>query len=224
LRVETDTLAAEGPWVIVRFTARGTQQIPLFGLRAGELRALAGVACFSVGDAGIEHVWLYVDAAQLAGTVGLRSTPPEPAGTESEDRSGSWIGWFGSGARDIWLAGVGAINAAGEQGERLFHALAEQGRVTEPGDREGTSRDVQTTDARTRAFADKARTVVGSGQEYIRGTASAIRERLDLPTRAEFDELARKVEGLTALVESTACAPVATTDAVRHSTEASTAS
>jgi hypothetical protein len=73
-------------------------------------------------------------------------------------------------------------------------------------------------DKTTREFGERARSVVSSGQEYIRDLASDLKTRLDAPTRVEFEELTRKVDRLAALIEATASAALPGDTGVSHST------
>jgi poly(hydroxyalkanoate) granule-associated protein len=210
LRLDTEILAAEGMWVIVRFTARGTQQTALFGLGAGQTREVTGVGCFTVREHGISDLSVYVDGHQLATQLESgRATADDAAlgSTASADRDVSWVDRLTGGAREVWLAGLGALAAAGEQGERVFHSLVEQGRAFESAGRERVAATLDTVDTKTQTIGERARSMASSGQEYVRDVASSVRERLDAPTRAEFDELKQRLDLLAARLESTGSAP-----------------
>jgi poly(hydroxyalkanoate) granule-associated protein len=152
-----------------------------------------------VGDQGISDIWLYLDAGQLVQQFGLRATEAE--GAETPGLAESWRDRIGGSARDIWLAGLGALVAAGEQGERLFHTLVDQGRRLEESWRPGPTPAAETVEARPEGVTERARRIASTGQEYIRDVATSIRGHLDLPTRQELDELRRKIDELTARVE-----------------------
>jgi poly(hydroxyalkanoate) granule-associated protein len=224
LKLETEVLAAEGPWVIARFTVRGTQQIALFGLPAGQVREISGVGCFSMDDGAIAGLRVYVDGGQLATQLGVTPASVGAAAAESSVPSGSWVDQFRGGAREIWLAGMGALGAASEHGERLFHELVERGRHLEGSGHTRTSDTVDTADtvdAKTRALGERARTAVSTGQEYIRDVASDLRSRLDLPTRAELDAVNRRIDQLTTRVDALA-APALIADHAAQSSAGST--
>jgi poly(hydroxyalkanoate) granule-associated protein len=92
-------------------------------------------------------------------------------------------------AHKIWLAGLGALAAAGEEGEKLFNRLVEKGE-----EMEGRGKDK----------VDAARSRVESAWGDVEKTfdekiASAL-HRLGVPTRDEIRELTRKVENLTAKI------------------------
>jgi poly(hydroxyalkanoate) granule-associated protein len=202
LRLETEVLAAEGPWVVARFAASGTQQSELFGVPGGAVRQASGVCCCAVNDQGITGVWVYADAGQLIRQFGLQPARAASAGPATFEPSESWGDRVAASTRDIWLAGLGALVGAGEQGERLFHALVEQGRKLESSGREGApaAAAAETPESNAPGISERARRVAATGQEYIRDLASTLRARLDVPTRDEFDELRRKVDQLLAQV------------------------
>jgi poly(hydroxyalkanoate) granule-associated protein len=203
LQVESEVLAAEGSRVAVRITAKGTQQIPVFGLRPGEVRQAAGMGCFCVGDAGITDVWLYVDAGQLVQQLGLQPARSASDGGENGEPQESWRDRVAGSTRDVWLAGLGALVAAGEQGERLFHMLVDQGRKLETSGRAAASDGSEKGEAAAASLTERAREAASTGQEYLRDAAVAIRRRLDWPAREEFEELRRKVDQLLTRTEPT---------------------
>jgi poly(hydroxyalkanoate) granule-associated protein len=221
LRLETENLACEGAWVTVRFRATGTQHVPLFGLRSGEARDIAGVACLCVGDTGITQVWLYADAAQLVTQFDLRPARAMAEGIASSDPSESWLERITGGAREIWLAGIGALGATGEQGERLFHALVEQGRTLESSSRERLSETAAMIDSNIRVLADRARHIASSGEGYVRDMAADAHGRLSSPTREEFQALNEKVDRLLARLDA---APGPASDTANQSAGESTSS
>jgi poly(hydroxyalkanoate) granule-associated protein len=202
LQLQTEVLADTEPWVVVRITATGTQRIPLFGLDAGETRVIGGVACFSVDAEGITEILPYVDAGQLMKL--LPAVKMAPVDTVEGESAGSWFDRLTGNTRDIWLAGLGALAAVGDRGERFFHALVEHGRVLESASRSGVSTTKETLESGSQTLKEQARRVASTGEEYLREVTSSIRGRLDLPTREEFDELRRKVDQLAAQIDSNA--------------------
>jgi polyhydroxyalkanoate synthesis regulator phasin len=118
---------------------------------------------------------------------------------------------------------MGAFGAAGEHGERLFRELVEHGRALEGVGRHSVSETAETVEKRTQALGERARSFVTNSQGYVRGVGSGLKERLDLLTRSEFDDLSRRVDELTARVDSIG-GPAASAAAGHHSTEESTRS
>jgi poly(hydroxyalkanoate) granule-associated protein len=200
LQLQTEVLADTEPWVVVRFTATGTQRIPLLGLEVGETRVIGGVVCFSVGAEGIAEILPYVDAGQLMTL--LSAGKKAPAGAVEGEAAGSWFDRLTGNTRDIWLAGLGALATVGDRGERFFHALVEHGRVLESAGRSGLSTTKETLESGSQTLKEQARRVASTGEEYLRDVTASIRGRLDLPTREEFDELRRKVDELAAQIDS----------------------
>jgi hypothetical protein len=168
LRLEPEILAENGTWVIVRFTARGTQQLPMFGLESGEVREVSGVACFSLSAQGITDIWLYVDPGQLGKL--LVAAGPVGGVTGGEP---SWLDRFTDSARDIFRTRLGALESGGE-------------RIKESAQAGGS------------AITEHARRIAATGQEYLRDATSGLRGRLDAPTREEFEQLRRTVDQLAA--------------------------
>jgi polyhydroxyalkanoate synthesis regulator phasin len=118
---------------------------------------------------------------------------------------------------------MGALGAAGEHGERLFRELVEHGRTLEGVGRHSVSETAETVEKSTLALGERARSLVRDSQGYVRDVASGFKERLDLTTRSEFDDLSRRVDQLTARVDSIG-GRAAGADAGHHSTEESTRS
>ncbi len=111
-------------------------------------------------------------------------------------------------AHKIWLAGLGALQAAEEEGSKLFNNLVERGQTFENRGRE------RYDDVRVRYdnvkdqvgnVADEAKDRAGSTWENIEtkvddAVGSAL-GRLGVPSRDEIATLTLRVEELTALVE-----------------------
>lgn len=93
-------------------------------------------------------------------------------------------------AHRIWLAGLGALSAASEEGSKIFQQLVERGRELE---------------ARGKEEVDKAKTKAGevvsdAGSKFDEVLTSAL-HRLGVPTRDEIHTLTQRVEELTAKIE-----------------------
>ena len=102
-------------------------------------------------------------------------------------------------AHRIWLAGLGALSAAGEEGEKLFRTLVDRGenlekRVSAP------AKKVRRKVADTRSRAGRAFEGIESAFD---DRVTAILGRLGVPTRAEIAALGRKVDRLTRVVGGT---------------------
>ena len=104
-------------------------------------------------------------------------------------------------AHKIWLAGLGALSAAEEEGSKLFNNLVERGEGFE---KRGRSRygDVKSS---VEEAAEKAKDRVESTWEKVEGKLDeavvAALGRLGVPSRDEIATLTQRVEELTAVVE-----------------------
>lgn len=108
---------------------------------------------------------------------------------------------FSDVAHNVWLAGLGALAAAGDEGEKLFRTLVARGKKVEkqvvpPMDRAGTR--LRSTVEQVRSRASKS---LGSIQSTIDDSVTATLHSLGVPTRKEIAELTRKVERLTRAVD-----------------------
>jgi poly(hydroxyalkanoate) granule-associated protein len=93
-------------------------------------------------------------------------------------------------AHRVWLAGLGALSAASDEGSKIFQQLVERGKELE---------------ARGKEEVDKARAKAGeavseAGGKFDDMLTSAL-HRLGVPTRDEIHTLTQRVEELTAKIE-----------------------
>jgi poly(hydroxyalkanoate) granule-associated protein len=93
-------------------------------------------------------------------------------------------------AQKIWLAGLGALSVAEQEGTKMFERLVDRGR-----DFEGKGRE-RMEEAREKVH-EAASDVEGRIDEKV---ASALR-RFGVPSRDEIRELTRRVEELNAKIE-----------------------
>lgn len=102
----------------------------------------------------------------------------------------------------IWLAGLGALAAAEEEGSKLFKNLVEKGEKWESKGRTtihevGSDVKEKVEEAREKA----THTWDQVGDRFDDALASALK-RFGVPSREEIATLTKRVEELTALVES----------------------
>ncbi len=100
-------------------------------------------------------------------------------------------------AYEVWLAGLGAFNMAGEEGGKLFKQLVEKGREQEE------SNKVMISDLTERAqgLREDAKSALSKVTSPIEEGLAAAMQRLGVPTRAEIVKLTHRVEELTKLVQ-----------------------
>ena len=105
-------------------------------------------------------------------------------------------------AHSVWLAGLGAVALAGEQGRGVFDDLVGRGRKVE---------------ARGKQKVDRAKGEVERAGERVKGRVEELGEvldrrvaevmhRMNVPTREEIAGLTRRIEELTARVGEMATA------------------
>jgi len=98
-------------------------------------------------------------------------------------------------AQRIWLAGLGAFAVAEEEGTKMFNTLVERGREWEAHSRE-----------RVDEVRSEARSKVGDRFDDLENKIDAriteAMHRFGVPTRDEIRDLSRRVEELTAKLET----------------------
>ncbi len=115
----------------------------------------------------------------------------------------------------IWLAGLGALAAAEEEGSKLFSRLVDRGRDVESKGKV----EVDKVNEKVKAEVDKAKAKAESAfdgwSEKLDEKLTATLNRLGVPTRDEIRNLTQRVEDLNAKIEQlkprvTPASPVAT--------------
>lgn len=101
----------------------------------------------------------------------------------------------------IWLAGLGALAAAEEEGSKLFSKLVDRGRDVESKGKV----EVDKVSEKVRTEVDKAKVKAESafetwGEKFDEKLTSAL-HRLGVPTRDEIHNLTQRVEDLNSKVE-----------------------
>ncbi len=101
----------------------------------------------------------------------------------------------------IWLAGLGALSAAEEEGSKLFSKLVDRGRDVESKGKV----EVDKVNEKVRSGVDKAKAKAESafenwGEKFDEKLTSAL-HRLGVPTRDEIHNLTKRVEDLNSKVE-----------------------
>jgi poly(hydroxyalkanoate) granule-associated protein len=104
-------------------------------------------------------------------------------------------------AHRIWLAGLGALAAAEEEGSKLFSRLVDRGRDVEARGKVEVEKVVD----KAKSEYEKAKTKAGGSWEDFGGKVdeaiSAALHRLGVPTRDEIHNLTKRVEELNAKIE-----------------------
>jgi len=106
-------------------------------------------------------------------------------------------------AQHIWLAGLGALATAGEEGNRVFEDLVEKGAKLEKTGRARLEKVLSKAQGRARSLRGEAEGAIGRVSAPIDAGVSTALNRLGIPTRKEILALTRRVEELTRTVQGT---------------------
>lgn len=117
---------------------------------------------------------------------------------KKEEEKKDYAGPLRESAHKIWLAGLGALATAEEEGTKLFKSLVSKGEEYEGSLRTGTDK--------VKSQADKAKERVEKAWETLESSfdekVGAALHRVGVPSRDEIAELTRKVEKLTETIEA----------------------
>jgi poly(hydroxyalkanoate) granule-associated protein len=110
--------------------------------------------------------------------------------------------------RDVWLAGLGALAAAEEQGAEFYEDLVDRGKDFEQRGREQIDETARELGEQQRhavkAAGDTAAGTISTIEQTVNGAFRSVFGRLDVPTRGEVQSLAEKVERLAEKLDGVA--------------------
>lgn len=102
-----------------------------------------------------------------------------------------------NGAREVWLAGLGMISVAEEEGEKLWKTFLDNRKdLMKKG--EGIEKDVV---AFGNARRDEIEKVFNNAVDFIGRTSSSAFETMGFVPNTEVETLSKKVDALTEMVE-----------------------
>ena len=104
-------------------------------------------------------------------------------------------------AHKIWLAGLGALQAAEEEGSKLFKNLVERGETFQSRGREQYEEVKDKVEDAAGKARDRAENTWEKVEHRLDDAVSAALGRLGVPSRDEIATLTQRVEELTAVVE-----------------------
>jgi poly(hydroxyalkanoate) granule-associated protein len=125
--------------------------------------------------------------------------PNKPSQTTPNDSSG----WFGlptdltSGARDVWLAGLGALSVVEDQGAKLFRALVQEGKSWEKTQRDEASKALKAAEEEGEQVAEATKEALD--EQVVRRVREGVDSALSqagIPTRSSIDALRAQVDDL----------------------------
>lgn len=100
-------------------------------------------------------------------------------------------------AHKVWLAGLGALSMAEEEGGKLFKNLIQRGEDVE---QRGKVRVDQAMDA-VNGVKTVAESYWDTFENMVDDKVTAVIHRLGVPTKDEIEDLTKKVEGLTESID-----------------------
>lgn len=104
-------------------------------------------------------------------------------------------------AHKIWLAGLGALQAAEEEGSKLFKNLVERGETFETRGRKRYTEVKDQVEDVTEKAKDRAENTWEKVESRIDDAVTSALGRLGVPSRDEIATLTQRVEELTVVVE-----------------------
>ncbi len=122
-------------------------------------------------------------------------------GTKNEDRK-IVPEEISESAHKIWLAGLGALAAAEEEGSKLFRTLVERGEEFESRGRERVGRVLDTVGSRVGTVKKTAEERIGKLGSEIEDAVMRALKQLGVPSREEIETLNRRIEELAHSIEA----------------------
>lgn len=105
-------------------------------------------------------------------------------------------------AHKIWLAGLGALSVAEDEGSKLFKRLVKEGEVFEKRSKDRIQEVQDTVETKVEDVRDAAESTWDRiGSNFDERVASTLK-RLGVPSRLEIQRLTKRVEELTKKVDA----------------------
>ena len=104
-------------------------------------------------------------------------------------------------AKQIWLAGLGALSAVEEGGSKLFRSLVDRGSEFENKRKEEIDEMWDEVSNRVKDVEDQFGETFGKAEETIEKNIKSVISGMGVPTRKEVEELSRKVDALNAKLD-----------------------
>lgn len=109
-------------------------------------------------------------------------------------------------AREIWLAGLGALSTAKDEGTRLYENLVEKGENFE----KSGKKEIETLVSSVKDMAKETETSISTKvNDTLDDTVKKVLDRFDIPSRDEVMELIKKVDTLSKKVSELSKKPAA---------------
>ena len=130
------------------------------------------------------------------GTSSTKGDRTRSSGSALPDAMGVASG-LARGARNVWLAGLGALSVAEEAGTKVFESLVEQGKSREQQRRERT----QETAKRVERLTEEGARAVEVIEDRVQDEVDTALRRIGVPRRDDIDALREQVDALARKVD-----------------------
>jgi poly(hydroxyalkanoate) granule-associated protein len=104
-------------------------------------------------------------------------------------------------AHRIWLAGLGALAAAEEEGSKMFSRLVERGKDVEARGKDAAADVKEAAKSKVDSVKSQAENAWSGLGDKLDDTLSSALHRLGVPTRDEIRNLTQKIDELNSKVE-----------------------
>jgi poly(hydroxyalkanoate) granule-associated protein len=122
------------------------------------------------------------------------------ASDAKQKSSGSWTdvpAGLAEGARDVWLAGLGALSVVEDQGTKLFRALVQEGKSWEKTRREEAEAALKEAEKESEETVEAAQEAMDEQVvRRVREGVDAALDRAGVPTRTAMDDLRQQIDDL----------------------------
>jgi poly(hydroxyalkanoate) granule-associated protein len=127
-------------------------------------------------------------------------------------------------ANKIWLAGLGAMSVAEEEGSKLFKTLVKKGEGFEKRGKKQFEKVQHTVEEQVETAVGKADNAFGRFGKGFDAKVADTLNKLGVPSRMEIQKLTRRVEQLTKKVDSLNKKPAAKSRTTKKTTSRTRAS
>ena len=114
-------------------------------------------------------------------------------------------------AQQIWLAGLGALSKAQQEGGKFFETLVEEGAQVQEKTRNYTQTQFEQAQRRAGPWVNEARKrtgdAIGKFEQMFDQRLARAMQRMQMPTREDFDTLSARIDELAREVRSAKRAP-----------------
>ncbi len=104
-------------------------------------------------------------------------------------------------AKEIWLAGLGALSAVEEEGSKLFRSLVDRGSTYEKKRKEQMDELWKEVSERYEKAEDQVGESFDKTEERVERNLKSIMTGMGIPTRKEIQELSNKVDALNKKID-----------------------